>query len=156
MATLTEEVDILRRIPLFSGIDPAKLKLLAFASERIDYDEGQNLFRQGEVGDAAYVIVNGVADIIVETKDGEIPVAEFKDNAFIGEIAILCDVPRTATVRAKTKLAVLKVKKEHFLGLIRDFPELGIEVMRELASRLSKTTAELSDTRREMEVLKSS
>lgn len=153
MATLTEEVDILRRIPLFSGIDPAKLKLLAFASERMDYDAGQNLFRQGEVGDAAYVIVNGVADIIVETANGEIPVAEFKDNAFIGEIAILCDVPRTATVRAKTKLEVLKVKKEHFLGLIRDFPELGIEVMRELASRLSKTTAELSDTRREMEQL---
>ncbi|MCF6320622.1 MAG: cyclic nucleotide-binding domain-containing protein [Rhizobiaceae bacterium] len=155
MATLTEDVEILRRIPLFAGIDPAKLKLLAFASERIDYDEGQNLFRQGEVGDAAYVIVNGSADIIVETEDGEIPVAEFKDNAFIGEIAILCDVPRTATVRAKTKLEVLKIKKEHFLGLIRDFPELGIEVMRELASRLSNTTAELSQTRRDLEQLKS-
>ncbi len=155
MATLTEDVEILRRIPLFSGIDPAKLKLLAFASERMDYDQGQNLFRQGEVGDAAYVIVNGSADIIVETDDGEIPVAEFTDNAFIGEIAILCDVPRTATVRAKTKLEVLKIKKEHFLGLIKDFPELGIEVMRELASRLSNTTAELSQTRRDLEQLKS-
>ena len=155
MATLVQEVDILRKIPLFSGIDPVKLKLLAFASERIEYDNGQNLFRQGEVGDAAYVIVHGTADIIVETKDGEIPVAEFKDNAFVGEIAILCDVPRTATVRAKTKLVVLKIKKEHFLGLIKDFPELGIEVMRELASRLSKTTNELSETRRELEQSKS-
>ena len=155
MATLVEEVDILRKITLFSGIDPVKLKLLAFASERIEYDTGQNLFRQGEVGDAAYVIVHGVADIIVETEDGEIPVAEFKDNAFVGEIAILCDVPRTATVRAKSKLVVLKIKKEHFLGLIRDFPELGIEVMRELASRLSKTTNELSETRRELEQFKS-
>lgn len=154
MVTLTEEVDILRRIPLFAGIDPAKLKLLAFASERLDYNEGQNLFRQGEVGDAAYVIVNGIADIIVETDDGEIPVAEFKDNAFIGEIAILCDVPRTATVRAQSNLEVLKIKKEHFLGLIRDFPELGIEVMRELASRLSKTTADLLDTRQELEKFK--
>ena len=156
MATLTEEVDILRRIPLFSGIDPAKLKLLAFASERMEYDKGQNLFRQGEVGDAAYVIVNGIADIIVETEDGEVPVAEFKDNAFIGEISILCDVPRTATVRAQTKLEVLKIKKEHFLGLIKDFPELGIEVMRELASRLSKTTSELSSVRREVDLLKAS
>ncbi|MCP4185584.1 MAG: cyclic nucleotide-binding domain-containing protein [Hyphomicrobiales bacterium] len=155
MATLVQEVDILRKIPLFSGIDPVKLKLLAFASERVEYDTGQNLFRQGEVGDAAYVIVHGVADIIVETKDGEIPVAEFKDNAFVGEIAILCDVPRTATVRAKTKLVVLKIKKEHFLGLINDFPELGIEVMRELASRLSNTTNELSETRRELEQSKS-
>jgi len=155
VATLVQEVDILRKIPLFSGIDPVKLKLLAFASERLEYNTGQNLFRQGEVGDAAYVIVQGEADVIVETETGEIPVAEFKDNAFIGEIAILCDVPRTATVRAKTKLAVLKIKKEHFLGLIKDFPELGIEVMRELAARLSKTTNELSETRREFEQLKS-
>ena len=155
MVTLSQEVDLLRRIPLFSGIEPAKLKLLAFASERVEYNEAQNLFRQGEVGDAAYVIVNGIADVIVESDDGEIPVAEFKDNAFIGEIAILCDVPRTATVRAKTKLEVLKIKKEHFLGLIKDFPELGIEVMRELASRLSKTTSELSQTRQEIEHLKS-
>ncbi len=156
MVTLTEEVDILRRIPLFSGIEPAKLKLLAFASERIDYNEGQNLFRQGEVGDAAYVIVNGVADVLIEADGKEISVAEFKDNAFIGEIAILCDVPRTATVRAKSKLEVLKIKKEHFLGLIRDFPELGIAVMRELALRLSITTNELTQTRMERDQLKSS
>ena len=155
MATLVQEVDILRKIPLFSGIEPVKLKLLAFSSKRLEYDPGQNLFRQGEVGDAAYVIVEGVADIIVETDDGEIPVAEFKDNAFVGEIAILCDIPRTATVRAKTKLIVLKITKEHFLGLIKDFPELGIEVMRELAARLSNTTNELSETRRELEQFKS-
>ena len=122
----------------------------------MEYEKDQNLFRQGEVGDAAYVIVNGIADIIVETEDGEVPVAEFKDNAFIGEISILCDVPRTATVRAQTKLEVLKIKKEHFLGLIKDFPELGIEVMRELASRLSKTTSELSSVRREIDLLKAS
>ena len=154
MATLLEEVDLLRRIPLFAGIDPGKLKLLAFASERLSYDDGQNLFRQGEVGESAYVIMDGEADVIVETDDGEIPVAELKQNAFIGEIAILCDVPRTATVRAKSKLEVLKVKKEHFLGLIADFPELGVEVMRELASRLSRTTSELSDARREIDTLR--
>lgn len=154
MATLSEEVDILRRIPLFAGIDPAKLKLLAFASERLEYCEHQNLFRQGEVGDAAYVIVNGTADVIIEVGEEEIRVAELQENAFVGEIAILCDVPRTATVRARTKLVVLKIKKEHFIGLIKDFPELGIEVMRELASRLSNTTGELSEARREIDSLK--
>ena len=154
MATLSEEVDLLRRIPLFSGIDPGKLKLLAFASERLSYDDGQNLFRQGEVGESAYVIMEGEADVIIETDDGEIPVAELKQNAFIGEIAILCDVPRTATVRATSNLEVLKVKKEHFLGLIADFPELGIEVMRELAARLSVTTSELSQARNEIEQLR--
>lgn len=155
MATLSEEVDMLRRIPLFAAIDPGKLKLLAFASDRMIYHDGQPVCRQGEVGDAAYVVVKGMADIVVETEDGkEIVVAHAKENAVIGEIAILCDVPRTATVRAHGEMVALKIKKEHFLGLLTDFPKLGIQVMRELAQRLSRTTSELTDARRELETLK--
>ncbi|MEM7067651.1 MAG: cyclic nucleotide-binding domain-containing protein [Pseudomonadota bacterium] len=155
MATLSEEVEMLRKIPLFSAIDPGKLKLLAFASDRKVYKSGQDLFKQGEVGDAAYVIVDGMADVIVETDAGEVVVAQLGANEFIGEISILCDVPRTATVRASEELQTLKIKKEHFLGLVTQVPDLGIEVMRELASRLSKTTAELGEARRELSTAKS-
>ena len=155
MATLSEEVDLLRRIPLFAAIDPAKLKLLAFASDRMIYTDGQAVFRQGEVGDAAYVVVKGKADIVVESGGEDIVVAQVGEDAVIGEIAILCDVPRTATVRANGELTALKVKKEHFLGLMIDFPKLGIEVMRELAQNLSRTTAELTEARRELNKLRS-
>ena len=150
MATLIEEVELLRKIPLFSSIDPGKLKLLAFSSDRIVYKDKQDVFKQGEVGDAAYVVVSGLADIVVETEKGELVVAQLGANEFIGEISILCDVPRTATVRANGEITMLKIKKEHFLGLISQIPDLGIEVMRELASRLSKTTAELTEARREL------
>lgn len=150
MATLTDEVELLRKIPLFSSIDPGKLKLLAFASDRKTYKDKQDLFKQGQAGDSAYVVVSGVADIVVETNAGEVVVASLGANEIIGEISILCDVPRTATVRASGDLVTLKIKKEHFLGLVSQVPELGIEVMRELASRLSKTTAELSDARKEL------
>ena len=150
MATLTDEVEMLRKIPLFAGIDPGKLKLLAFASDRKVFKKGQDLFKQGEVGDAAYVVVQGHADVVVSTDSGEVVVAQVGSNEFIGEIAILCEVPRTATVRASDELHTLKIKKEHFLGLISQVPDLGIEVMRELASRLSKTTAELGEARRKL------
>lgn len=156
MATLSEEVELLRKIPLFAAIDPGKLKLLAFASDRKIYKNGQNLFKQGDLGDAAYVVVTGLADIVVETDAGEVTVAQLGHNEFIGEISILCDVPRTATVRANGELKTLKIKKEHFLGIISQVPDLGIEIMRELASRLSKTTAELSDAKRELQDAKSS
>ncbi len=150
MVTLVEEVDLLRKIPLFSSIDPAKLKLLAFASDRKVYKPGQNLFKQGEAGDAAYVTVTGFAEVVIESDDDEVVVATIGQNEFIGEISILCDVPRTATIRAQTELHTLKVKKELFLGLVEQVPELGIEVMRELASRLSKTTAELGEARQKL------
>ena len=150
MVTLVEEVDLLRKIPLFSSIDPAKLKLLAFASDRKVFKPGQNLFKQGDAGDAAYVIVTGTAEVVIENDEDEVVVASLGQNEFIGEISILCDVPRTATIRAESELHTLKIKKEVFLGLVEQVPELGIEVMRELASRLSKTTAELGDARQQL------
>jgi CRP-like cAMP-binding protein len=98
--------------------------------------------------------VRGNADVVVETPTEEIVVAKLGENAVVGEIAILCDVPRTATLRANGELVALKIKKEHFLGLMVDFPKLGIQVMRELALRLSRTTAELTDARRQIDKIK--
>lgn len=147
MSLLKDEVDLLRRIPLFAHIDAAKLKLLAFSSERLSFASGQVLFRQGEAGDAAFVIIAGSADVIVDTPAGEVVVASVGRNDFVGEISILCDVPRTATIRAKEQLETLKVSKEHFLRLLHDFPNMAVEVMRVLAERLGRTTAELTEAR---------
>jgi CRP-like cAMP-binding protein len=147
---LKDEVELLRRIPLFAGIAPAKLKLLAFTSERVRFRAGQTLFRQGDPGDAAYVLLTGNADILVDTPSGEIKVAEAEPNAIVGEIAILCDVSRTATVRSISDLETLRIKKDQFLRFLAEFPEMAVEIMRVLAQRLSKTTAELSEARSEL------
>ena len=147
MLCLRDEVELLRKIPLFANIDPARLKLLAFTSERISFEKNQNLFSQGDMGDAAYVILDGNAAVLVQNQDEEAHVATIEKNEFVGEIAILCDVPRTATVRATGHMETLKIMKEHFLDLMAEFPEMSIEVMRELANRLSDTTAELSRVR---------
>jgi len=146
--SLDQEVDILRRIPLFANIEPAKLKLLAFTSQRLTYKPGQPLVRQGDLGDAAYILVDGVAEVVLE-RDGhdDLVLAELSKNAIVGEIAILCDVPRTATVRAKTPLTTLRITKEVFFRLVRDFPEIGVEVMRTLAQRLEHTTQQLTAAR---------
>ena len=98
---LNDEVGMLRKVPLFSRVAPAKLKLLAFTSDRVSYSEGQTLFHQGDEGDAAYVVLSGKADILVDSASGQIKVAEVEPNEIVGEIAILCDVSRTATVQGQ-------------------------------------------------------
>ena len=145
--TLTKDVDILRSIPLFAKLEPAKLKLLAFTSERLQYLSGEEVFRQGHYGDAVYIILDGKADILVDSPQGAVKVETLGKN-IVGEIAILCDVPRTATVVAHCDLETLRLSKDGFLHLVRQFPQVGIEVMRELASRLHHTTQALTGARR--------
>jgi CRP/FNR family cyclic AMP-dependent transcriptional regulator len=142
--SLASDVEVLRSIPIFAKIEPAKLKLLAFTSERLDFMDGDELCHQGDFGDAAYIILDGQADVLVDTPAGALKVAQVGKNDIIGEIAILCDVPRTATVTASTDLATLKISKDHFFQLLGQFPQIGIEVMHELASRLHHTTQALT------------
>ena len=85
--------------------------------------------------------------MLVNTDAGQSKVATVNPSELVGEIAILCDVPRTATVRAATQLLTLRIKKDHFIKLLSDFPEMTVEIMRVLAVRLSRTTAELSEAR---------
>jgi len=143
--SLNEEVELLRNIPLFAKLEPSKLKLLAFTAERITYEADQVLFRQGDVGDAAYIIVDGSAKVLVDTDRGEIEVATLARNDFVGEIAILCDVPRTATVQATAQTVTLRINKDLFFRLVAEFPEMSVEIMRELASRLERTTQQLRE-----------
>ncbi len=145
---LEQEVDILRRIPLFQNIEPSKLKLMAFASERVTFAGGTALFEQGEEGDAAYIVLEGTADVRVTADSGEaITVAQVAPNDIVGEIAILCDVPRTASVVATSELVTLKITKELFFRMVYDFPQIGVEVMRVLAHRLEITTRQLREAR---------
>jgi CRP-like cAMP-binding protein len=141
--SIEKEVETLRQIPLFANIEPAKLKLMAFASERLTFEPGHALFRQGDVGEAAYIILEGEAVVSVDAPTGPLTVARFAKNDIVGEIAILCDVPRTATVTSTSELVTLKITKELFFRMITDFPEIGVEVMRVLAHRLEQTTAAL-------------
>ncbi|MEQ8296978.1 MAG: cyclic nucleotide-binding domain-containing protein [Nitratireductor sp.] len=148
MRTLNDEVEVLRRIPLFASIEPSKLKLIAYAADRVELDDGDLLFRQGDTGDSAFILVSGVADIISETEGAQVVVAQLRDHALVGEMSVFCDVPRSATVRANGKLIALKIGKDYFLELIKEFPELAGRIIRELAFRLAKTTADLAASER--------
>ncbi|MBB4305081.1 CRP-like cAMP-binding protein [Rhodobium orientis] len=145
--TLNAEVEALRKVPLFRKIDTAKLRLLAFISDRVTVRAGEDLCRQGESGDSAFIVLDGEADVLVETDQGLRKVAGVATNDIVGEIAILCDVPRTATIRATTEMAILSINKDNFLKLLKEFPDIALEVMRVLAARLERTTRDLADLR---------
>jgi CRP/FNR family transcriptional regulator, cyclic AMP receptor protein len=142
--SLKEEFELLRRVPIFAEIEPAKLKLLAFMSERVGFDPGKRLVQQGDTADAAYLIIDGHAEVILETPAGPVVVATLGANETVGEMGILGDVPRNATVRAKDRVIVLRISKEPFMRMVREFPNMAVSIMRELAQRLDATNHQLS------------
>ncbi len=141
--SLQQEFELLRRVPFFAEIEPAKLKLLAFMSERVGFDPGRAVVSQGDPADAAYLIIDGEAEVIAETPAGPVTLATLRVNEIFGEIAILCNVPRTATVRAKGRLVTLRISKDPFLRMVREFPNMSVSIMQELAHRLESTNNQL-------------
>ncbi len=149
--SLSEELEALRNIPMFANVEPTQLKLLAFTSQRLTFGAGQDLFRLGDMGDSAYIIISGEADVLVDKEGTEVVVAKAGKNEIVGEIAILCNVPRTATIRAVTELTALKIPKDLFFRLIAEFPDMGVQVMAELARRLHRTTQQLTEALAKLE-----
>lgn len=146
--SLQQETETLRHIPMFSTIDPARLKLLSFTSERVSYMPGEEFIKQGEVGDSAFVIMNGECDVIIDTPDGPVTVGTIGANQLVGEIALLYSGRRTATLRAKTPVVCLLLSRDVFFHLLREFPDFSLAVMRDLAGRLERVTAQFGELSR--------
>jgi CRP/FNR family transcriptional regulator, cyclic AMP receptor protein len=144
--SLEQEVELIRQFPIFAQIQPAMQKLLCFSAERLTYNAGQVMFKAGDMGDAAYIVIEGKVEISVPSSSGPIVVNMVGRNEIIGEIAIFGDVPRTATAKAVTRLETLRISKELFTKIIRENPDAALELIRVLAGRLANTTAQLSRT----------
>ena len=143
--SLNKEAELLKDLPLFSKVDLAKLKLLAFTSERLTYEDNEIVFNEGDDGDAAYIILDGTAVVSIAQGSKSLELDRIKRGGFDGDISLLCDVPRTATITAQDALTTLQIKKDTFFNLIAEFPEIAIEMMRVLASRLDNTSKQLRD-----------
>ena len=133
--SLETECAILQSIPMFQGVDIAKLRLLAMAGDRITYEAGDVVFQQGDTADAVYVLIDGAVEVI---REGEprVRVARLGENAMFGETGVLCDRPRSATIEASTTTTVIRVERYTFNQVVRDVPQLALAIARELARRL--------------------
>ena len=142
-----------RAIPAFSALGPAELDLVLAKLEEHRFAPGELLMRQGEVGDRFYVIVSGRVEVLVATPgsaEGTLGerVAMLGEGQYVGEIALLLDVPRTATVRALEPVHALSVGRQEFrdllgryLNLGGSFEETGRERLTQLRSHLAAHAA---------------
>jgi CRP/FNR family transcriptional regulator, cyclic AMP receptor protein len=127
------KVEALKRAPLFEGLSRKELTQLARVSEDMEIPEGAVLTKEGEIGHEFFVIVDGETEV---TRKGR-RIAARGDGDFIGEIALLEEVPRTATVKAKTPLRVFVLTSKDFHHLLEENPGVERKVLRTLAKRVA-------------------
>jgi CRP-like cAMP-binding protein len=139
--SLTTELELIRNVPLLSAISPAEQKLLCFSSERLTFEAGAVLFREGDDADAAYLVIHGSVEISIDGAAGRRVLGTVGRNHLVGEIAIFGDVPRTATATATTQLEALRITKELFTSLVDNNAAAARQLNRILAKRLANTTA---------------
>lgn len=137
-------VQIMRRNPLFASLEPRLLGLIAGQCTPHFIPSGGTLFRQGEDGGYAYVIMEGAVDIYVDIAFGTIHMAQIGAHHIIGEIGAFSDIPRTATVIAQQDCALLRLDKESLAGIIAANPSLAFSVIAELGSRLQNMNRPLA------------
>ena len=113
--TLLQEVELMRRIPLFLQHRTVQAEAAGLYQRTSDLCCRTKSVQTGDMGDAAaYIIIDGEADVIVDTPNGPMWWATVGQHDFVGEIAILLRCPRTATVRARTSLVTLCISKTYF------------------------------------------
>ena len=139
----SSEDDLLGRIPLFEDLTGREIDAVRRLLHRRDYVAGESVFVQGEPGLGMYVIVRGAVSIQSEPTGREL--VELADGDFFGEIALLNEVIRTATARAKTDCTLLSLFQPDLLSLLDRNPRLGVKVLLSLARLVGLRLVEVSD-----------
>ena len=139
----SSEDDLVGRIPLFEDLTGRELGAVQRLLHRRDYVAGESIFVQGEPGLGMYIIVRGAVSIQSEPSGREL--VELGNGDFFGEIALLNEVIRTATARAKSDCTLLSLFQPDLLSLLDRNPRLGVKVLLALARLVGLRLVEVSD-----------
>ena len=145
--SLNKAVEAMQQTPIFAGIDPKRLRLLAFMSESLTYRAGELLFDQGDEGDSAFVVLDGEASVLINIAGEKREVAVIGSKQVFGEMAVLCDQKRSSAIAAKTDLVTLRLDRSVIYKMLKEFPDIALELIRLLAHRLEATTRDLAEAR---------
>jgi CRP/FNR family transcriptional regulator, cyclic AMP receptor protein len=128
------KVELLKKVPLFAGCSKTELTQLAKTADELDVREGTVLTREGKSGREFFVLISGTAKV---TKNGR-KVADLGSGDWLGEIALLTDSPRTATVTATSAIDLLVITDRGFRTVVETMPSIALKVLSSVGERLSR------------------
>ena len=135
----------LRKIPLFAQVGDSDLETIASHLIERRYPRNATIVEEGLPGDYMYVIREGRVKVTKLSEDGREKILEMLgEGSFFGEMALLDQAPRSATVKTLTPAVLLALSRSDFLGVLRRSPDLAMAVIQELTRRLRETDEQAS------------
>jgi CRP/FNR family transcriptional regulator, cyclic AMP receptor protein len=128
------KIELLKRVPLFAGCSKSELRELAKSADELDIREGTVLTREGRPAREFFVLIDGTARV---TKDGK-TIADLGAGDWFGEIALITNRPRTATVTATSAVDVLVITDRRFRSVVETMPTIALKVLASVGDRLGQ------------------
>ena len=132
MLRKNRKIELLKSVPLFTGCSKKELERISMIADEIDFRSGKTLIREGARGREFFVLADGTVEI---TRQGK-RVDTAGPGDFFGEMALLADQPRNATVTTTSEVDALVVSAQSFKSLVERNPLIALKVIRAVADRL--------------------
>jgi len=132
---------MLRKIPLFSELDEDELRAIAALASRIDMPKKNIVVHEDEQGESLYIILNGEVKVSSYTMDGrEVVFSLLGKGSFFGEMALLDEEPRSATVTTMQDSRFAQIRRRNLIPLLLRKPAITVKLLTEVATRLRRTS----------------
>jgi CRP-like cAMP-binding protein len=145
---MNDHVDeaVIRKAPLFSGLDSSAADSLRTSMNLVKLRKGQSLFKEGDDGDHLYVVSSGKVKLGTKSVDGrENLLMILGPGDMFGELSLFDSGPRTATATAVTDAKLLALGQDKVIPWVREHPEVSLQLLARLASRLRRTNEVVGD-----------
>jgi CRP/FNR family transcriptional regulator len=143
MLTIMEVVIALRHVPLFASVQGEGLKRLADVVLEKKVAAGELIFAEHDLGEEVYLVHSGAIQIFQLVNGRELPIDMMRKGSYFGELAIIDELPRSASARALEDSVLLVLSKHEFRTAVQDYPDIALEALKELSRRLRNTDLQL-------------
>lgn len=132
-----EKILLLKGIEIFSGLGPSELAAIASVTEELDFDEDRTVIKQNDVGETLFLIIRGSVQVIMEDAEGkEVLLNSIEAGGAFGEMALIDDSPRSATIRTVEPCRFLILHKQEFKDIAMEFPRVTLQICSVLSQRI--------------------
>lgn len=145
--SLEDDINILSKVQMFDDFDAEHLRLLAFGSQKMSFNKGHELFREGQHTDGGYVVVSGSVELLAFQEDGSKSLGVFTKGSLLGEMALISVNQRVGTAIVKEDCELIKITRSTMHRILNEYPQLAVALQQKISNSILNFTRDLEKIR---------